>query len=235
MKSYVYLDKMVREFLNELNGKRVEGELVRAFAYSFIVCLIILGIAYFVKLREIPGFLDKYGLYLLLASISVGLISSLIRQVRAYKEFACMSGMMVGMSAGMISGFTIGVYLGATNGMFIGSVSGMVVGIFIGVWMGKCCGVMGIMEGLMAGFMGGLMGAMTAVMMINDNIKLAVLVVSIISWSILILLNYMVYIEMKENERQRKEDYTLILFLTIIIIGLVTWIMVYGPRSSLFA
>ncbi|HLD97767.1 MAG TPA: hypothetical protein VI815_00405 [Candidatus Nanoarchaeia archaeon] len=225
---------MVKEFLKELNGKRVEGELIRTFLYSFIVSIAIIGIAYFVSFRKIPGFIDNYGSYLLLASISIALITSLIRQVRAYKEFACMSGMMIGMTAGMIAGFSIGLYLGATNGMFIGSVLGMLVGIFMGVWMGKCCGVMGIMEGIMAGFMGGLMGAMTAVMMINDNIKLAVIIVSIVSYVILILLNYMIYKEMKENERQRKEDHTITVFLSIILIFIVTWFMVYGPRSSLF-
>lgn len=226
-----------KEFIGQLNtkdGNRVEGELIKTFLYSLIISIVILAIAYFIKLRQIDGFLGKYGVYLLLASISVALIASMIRQVRAYMAFACMSGMMVGMTAGMISGFTIGLYLGATNGMFVGSIVGMVIGIFIGIWMGKCCGVMGIMEGIMAGFMGGLMGAMTAVMMINDNLMLAVVIVSILAWAILILLNYMIYKEMKENERQRKEDHTITILLTIILIFIITWFMVYGPRSALF-
>ena len=223
-----------KEFIGELNGKEVEGELIKTFLYSFIISIAILGIVYFVKFRYIDGFLGKYGLYLLLASISLALITSMIRQVRAYKEFACMSGMMIGMTAGMISGFDIGLYLGATNGMLYGSILGMLVGIFIGIWMGKCCGIMGVMEGLMAGFMGGIMGAMTAVMMINDNLKVAVVIISIVTWVILILLNYMIYKEMKENERQRKEDHTITILLTIILIFIVTWFMIYGPRSALF-
>jgi hypothetical protein len=226
-----------KDFIKELNkdkGNKVESELIKTFLYSFIISIVILGIAYFVKLRQIDGFLGKYGLYLLLASISIALIASMIRQVRAYKEFACMPGMMIGMTAGMISGFNVGLYLGATNGMFYGSVLGIAVGIFVGIWTGKCCGIMGVMEGIMAGFMGGLMGAMTAVMMINDNLKLAVTLISLVSWSILILLNYMIYKEMKENERQRKEDHTITALITIIIMPIITWFMVYGPRSTLF-
>ena len=226
-----------KEFIGELNknkGDKVEGELIKTFLYSLVVSIAILGIAYFVKLRYIDSFIEKYSLYLLLASISIALITSMIRQVRAYMNFACMSGMMIGMTAGMISGFNIGLYIGATNGMLYGSILGMLVGIFIGVWMGKCCGIMGIMEGVMAGFMGGLMGAMTAVMMINDNLKVAVVIISIVTWVILILLNYMIYKEMKENERQRKEDHTITILLTIILIFIVTWFMIYGPRSALF-
>lgn len=224
-----------KEFIGELNGKEVEGELIKTFLYSLVTSTFILGLLYFIKLKQIDGFIDKYGLYLLLAIISIGLISSLIRQVRAYMDFACMSGMMIGMTAGMISGFNIGLYIGATNGMLYGSIIGMLVGIFIGVWMGKCCGIMGVMEGLMAGFMGGIMGAMTAVMMINDNLKVAVVIISIVSWIILVLLNYMIYKEMKENERQRKEDHTITILLTIILISVITWFMVFGPRSALFS
>ena len=223
-----------KEFIGELNGKEVEGELIKTSLYCLVISIAIIGIAYFLKLRYIEGFIDKYGLYLLLAIISIGLISSLIRQVRAYMDFACMSGMMIGMTAGMISGFNIGLYIGATNGMLYGSILGMLVGIFIGIWMGKCCGIMGVMEGLMAGFMGGIMGAMTAVMMINDNLKVAVVIISIVSWAILVLLNYMIYKEMKENERQRKEDHTITILITIIFITILTWFMIYGPRSALF-
>src|SRR3989338_8513446 len=146
-----------KEFIGELNknkGDKVEGELIKTFLYSLVISIAILGIGYFVKLRYIDSFIEKYSLYLLLASISIALITSMIRQVRAYMNFACMSG--------MISGFNIGLYIGATNGMLYGSILGMLVGIFIGVWMGKCCGIMGVMEGVMAGFLGGIMGAMTA-------------------------------------------------------------------------
>ena len=225
----------IKQFTKEHNNReRVEGELVKTVLYSLITSLVILGILYYVKLKSIDGFMDKYGFYLFFAAISYSLIIAAIRQVRAYKEFACMTGMMIGMTTGMIAGFLAGFYVGATNGMFIGSVFGMAVGIVLGVWMGKCCGIMGIMEGIMAGFMGSLMGGMTAIMLLNDNLKIATVIIFIISSIILIALNYMVYLEMKENERQLKEDHTLTIFITIILIAITAWLMIFGPRSSLF-
>jgi len=142
--------------------------------------------------------------------------------------------MMIGMTTGMIAGFLPGYFIGATNGMFYGSVFGMSIGIFMGVWNGKCCGTMGVMEGLMAGFMGGIMGAMTSIMMINDNVKIAGVVIFLISTIIIFSLNFMVYKDKKETEREINEDYTLIAFLSLILTGITIWLMVYGPRSALF-
>jgi len=187
------------------------------------------------KLRYIENFLPKYGFYIFFAILSYAIILPSIRQVRAYKNFACMSGMMIGMTLGMVSGFLSGFFIGATNGMFYGSVFGMAVGIFIGAWNGKCCGIMGIMEGLMAGFMGGLMGAMTAVMMINDNLKIAGIIVFLISAGIIFSLNYMIYKEMKDNERKVKEDYWASTLISLVLTAVTIWLMVFGPRSVLFA
>ena len=223
------------EFVKELNGNRVEGELVKTIFYSLLTSFVFLGLLYYFKFKEIDNFIPKYGFFLFFASLSYALITPAIRQVRAYKEFACMSGMMIGMTIGMISGFLSGLYVGATNGMFIGSVFGMAVGIIIGVLTGKCCGIMGIMEGIMAGFMGGLMGAMTSVMMINDYLKVAVVILFVISSIILFSLKYMIYKEMKENERQKHEDHFSTVLITFILIAITTWLIVYGPRSGLFA
>ena len=220
--------------MKELNGNRVEGELIKTIFYSLITSFAILGILYLVKFRYIDNFIPKYGLYLFLAALSYAFILPSVRQVRAYKEFACMSGMMIGMTIGMISGFLSGFYIGATNGMFYGSIFGMAVGVYFGILNGKCCGIMGFMEGVMAGFMGGLMGAMTAVMMLNDSLKLAGIIVFIISGVILIGLNYMIYKETKENERQIKEDYAFTIFASLILISITTWLMVLGPRSVIF-
>src|SRR3989344_3365080 len=221
-------------FLKELNGNRVEGELIKTVLYSLITSFGILAILYLFSFRFIENFIPKYGLYLFLAAISYAFILPSVRQVRAYKEFACMSGMMIGMTIGMISGFLSGFYIGATNGMFYGSIFGMAVGVYFGILNGKCCGIMGFMEGVMAGFMGGLMGAMTAVMMLNDSLKLAGIIVFIISGVILIGLNYMIYKETKENERQIKEDYAFTIFASLILISITTWLMVLGPRSVIF-
>ena len=226
-----------KQFTKELNskdGSRVEGELVKTMLYSLITSFIILGVLYYVKLKSIQDFIPKYGYFLFFAAISYALVIASIRQIRAYKQFACMSGMMIGMTTGMIAGFLAAFYVGATNGMFIGSVSGMFVGIILGVWLGSCCGVMGFMEGIMAGVMGSLMGGMTAVMMINDNLKIAAVIIFIVSSIILIALNYMVYLETRENERQLKEDHSLTIIITIILISITTWVMIFGPRSALF-
>jgi hypothetical protein len=224
-----------KEFTKELNGNRVEGELLRSILYSLLISFGIFAILYFSRLQYIDNFLPKYGFYLFFAILSYAIIFPSIRQISAYGNFACMSGMMIGMTTGMVAGILSGFFIGATNGMFYGIVFGMAVGIFMGVWNGRCCGIMGIMVGLMAGFMGGLMGAMTSVMLLNDNLKIASVIVFVISAVIMFSLNYMIYGEMKENKREIKESHWFIVLLSAILTGLTIWLMVYGPRSALFA
>jgi ABC-type dipeptide/oligopeptide/nickel transport system permease subunit len=134
----------------------------------------------------------------------------------------------------MVSGFLPGFLLASTNGMFIGSLFGMFIGISLGILNGKCCGVMGIIEGIMAGFMGGLMGAMTAFMLFNDNLIPSMIIVFIISAIILFSLNYMIYKEMKTEERKIKEDQFSTFAITFVLINLTIWLMIYGPRSGVF-
>ena len=223
-----------KEFIKELNGDRVEGELIKTIFYSLLTSVITLLVLYFIKLRQIDNFIPKYGIFVFLVVLSYALITATLRQVKAYKVFACMPGMMIGMTTGMM-GFLPGFYVGATNGMFTGGFFGMAIGIVLGAWSGKCCGIMGVMEGLMAGFMGGLMGAMTAVMMLNDNLKIAAVLVFIISAVLLTGLNYMIYRETKETEREKKEDHFLTVLLSFILTVITIWIMVFGPRSLLFS
>lgn len=222
------------QFIRELNGSRVEGELIRTIVYSLFVSAVFLGLGYFINFRYSDAFFPTYGLPLFFIALSYALIVSTTRQVRAYKVFGCMSGMMIGMTSGMM-GFLPGFYVASTNGMFMGGFFGIAVGIFFGVWNGKCCGVMGVLEGIMAGFMGGLMGAMTAVMLINDHLQLASILVFIISAIILIGLKYMIYLETKERGREREEDHWLTLFLTLILIGITTYLMLFGPKGGVFA
>ena len=172
--------------------------------------------------------------FLFFALLSYSIILPSVRQVRAYNQFNCMSGMMIGMTVGMMSGFLTGYLIGATNGMFIGGVFGMIVGIGLGIWMGSCCGVMGFMEGIMAGFMGGLMGAMTAIMLLNDNLKAMTVIVFIICSIILIALNYMIYQEKKENQRENKESHLTLIGLSGILMALTIWLMIYGPKGGVF-
>ncbi len=224
-----------KEFIRSLNEDNVEGELVKTIIYSVLMSAIVLGVLYFIKLKTIENFIPKYGFYLFFSALSYALILPAIRQVRAYKELPCMSGMMVGMTLGMISGFLPGFYVASTNGMFIGGFFGSTIGIIIGAWNGKCCGIMGVMEGIMAGFMGGLMGAMTAFMLFNDNLKIAAILVFIIGAIIIFGLNYMLYKETKQLERRRKEGQFLTISLTFFLTIITTWLIVFGPRSEIFS
>jgi len=226
----------LKNFMKDLNGNGAEGELIKTIFVSLATSLTLLVILYFLGLRNISGLIPKYGFYLFFAVLSYALILPAIRHVRAYKEFACMSGMMIGMTIGMIAGFLPGFFIGATNGMFWGSILGMATGIYFGIENGKCCGVMGIMEGIMAGFMGGLMGAMTAIMMLNDNLRAAAVVVFIVAATILFGLNYMIYKETREAEMERKhkDEELFTIAWSFVLTAVTTWFMVFGPRSILF-
>ena len=224
----------LNEFVKELNGGRVEGEIIKTLMVSLITSFLTLFLIYYIKLRDMNNFISDYGFFLFFAVLSYALIMPSIRQVRAFKQFPCMTGMMIGMTIGMVSGFLAGFYIGSTNGMFWGSVFGMSVGIFLGYFNGRCCGIMGIMEGLMAGFMGGLMGAMTAIMMYNDNLKLAGVIIFVICSVILLGLNYMLYKETKFEERIHYEDQFITIVLSFLLTVLSIWFMVFGPKGVLF-
>jgi hypothetical protein len=224
----------LKEFKEALNGQGVEGELFKTAVIALLTSFFVLAVFYFLRLKDISDFIPKYGFWIFFSILSYAIVLPSIRQVRAFKQFPCMTGMMIGMTIGMMICFLIGFYVGATNGMFYGGFFGTAVGILLGVWNGKCCGVMGIMEGMMAGFMGGLMGAMTAVMMFNDNLKAAGVLVFIICGTILLGLNYMLFKETKGAERERKEDHTITIALSFILTIVTIWLMVYGPRSQLF-
>lgn len=224
-----------KEFINELNGKKVEGELVKTIIYSILTSAVFFLILYFIKFNQISNFLPKYGLPLFLSALSFAIVVPAMRQVRAYGEMACMPGMMIGMTFGMVASFLPGFYVASTNGMFIGGLFGIAVGLVLGIWTGSSSGIMGIMEGIMAAFMGGLMGAMTAFMLLNDHLKAAGIIVFVICAVIMAGLNYMIYQETKSMERKRREDHFFTILLTFILIALTAWLIVFGPRSALFA
>ncbi len=223
-----------KEFRQSLTKDGAEGELIKTIFVSLFTSFVVVGILYFLRLRSIENFIPKYGFYLFFAIVSYSLLIPSIRHVRAYKEFACMTGMMIGMTLGMIAGFLSGFYVASTNGMFWGSLFGMALGISLGAWNGKCCGVMGIMEGIMAGFMGGLMGAMTAFMLLNDHLKITAVIVFAISGVIMVGLNYMIYKETREIERKHRDGELFTIVMSFILTVVTTWIMVFGWRSALF-
>lgn len=212
-----------------------EENLFKTLFISLLASFATLALFYFMGLKDIVNLIPKYGIYIFLSILGYALILLSVKHIRVYKQFGCMSGMMIGMTIGMIAGFLPGFYIGSTNGMFVGSVAGMAIGILFGIWNGKCCGIMGVMEGIMAGFMGGLMGAMTAVMLLNDNLRYMGVIVFVISGVILLGLNYMIYNETREvQERDREGDNFFIIFWSILLTAITIWLMVFGPRSALF-
>ena len=225
----------VKEFVKELNNQgRVEGELIKTIFYSLLTSFLVLGFLYFFKFKNIENFISEKGFFLFFAALSYALIVASIRQVRAYRQFPCMSGMIIGMTTGMSAGFLPGFYVAATNGMFVGSVFGMLIGIGLGIYNGKCCGIMGFLEGIMAGFMGGLMGAMTAFMLFNDNLRPATIIVFLISAVMLVALNYMIYGETREREREKREDHFFTIVLSFILTVVTAWLVAFGPRTGVF-
>lgn len=223
-----------KEFTKSLGNGEAEGKLIKSIFVSLATSLVFFGILYFLRLRYVSDFIPKYGFFLFLAMLSYAVILPSVRYVLAYREFGCMSGMMIGMTIGMISGFLPGYFIGATNGMFYGSIFGMAVGITFGIWNGKCCGIMGVMEGTMAGFMGGIMGAMTALMMFNDHLRAAGVVVFLVSGFILFGLNYMIYQETRESKSKDDDGEFFTIFWSFALTIITIIFMIYGPRSLLF-
>jgi len=226
-----------KSYIKQIKQKdNVEGKIIR---YAVAV-LFILGalevLTYYAFFKNIPDFFNSYGYYLIFLVISIVISSISLMHIKVYGDrFSCMSGMMIGMTSGMISGFLIGMLVAATNGMFIGSVAGIFIGMIVGIIAGKCCGVMGVMEGVMAGLMGGLMGAMTTLMMLNDHLRLIILLIVLISLSILIGLDYMIFKEMKDSKPVIPEYSFLLLTTTSFIITIIiTFLMILGPKSALF-
>ncbi len=225
-------------FIKELNGKRVEGELIKTVFYTILSSAFTYSILAFLYVLSYPHFdsvFAKYKIPFFFVTLSYALLTPAIYQIRAYHELPCMSGMMIGMTTGMLAGFLPGFYVASTNGMFVGGFFGVALGMLIGLLNGKCCGIMGIMEGLMAGFMGGLMGAMTAFMLLNDHLLLASVLVFLISAIISIGLTYLIYKETKETERKRPEGHFFTVLLTVLLTIITAILIVLGPRSVIFS
>ncbi len=214
----------------------VEKRMLKTAALTFLILLLLEGIAYFGFFRHIDGFLPKYSAYLFYLIIAVVANAIAVWHISCYRQAVdCMSGMMIGMTIGMMSGFMGGAVVGATNGMFIGSVYGMVVGMAVGAWCGKCCGIMGLMEGLMAGLMGGTMGAMLSVMMVFDHPRAFMALLFLACLSILFGLAFMVYEKNKEHGPVKTDhdiyDISIFIMVCYLITLTTTLIIIYGPKQ----
>ena len=216
-----------------------EYRIAQTVIITVIFVIIIELLAYFALFKNIPGFLDNYGLYIIYLDAVVVITLITLWHLSLYRDTVThMTGMMIGMTVGMISAFSIGAIVGATNGMFVGSVVGVLIGMIIGAYGGKCCGVMGTMEGLMAGLMAGTMGPMISVMMLSDNLQLFMPL--LIGSSLLIMggLTYMMYMDemlQKLPQKYASTDYMSFVTVCFALTLAITLIIVYGPRSLLFA
>lgn len=222
------------KFMHSLGKGEVENNLLKTILLSLTISFITFAVIYFLRLKTIDNLISLYGFFFFFSFLTYALILPSTKHVKAYKEFPCMTGMMIGMTIGMISGFLPGFYVGATNGMFYGSVFGMTIGILFGIWNGKCCGIMGAMEGIMAGFMGGIMGAMTSLMMFNDHLKAMGIIVFLISSVIVFKLNYLIYKESHQLEKNNNEGNFTTIVWSFLLTVFTIWFIVYGPRGGIF-
>ena len=87
----------LKNFISSLVNDKAEGDLVKTIFISLATSFVVLAGLYFLKLKDIENFIPKYGFYLFFAILSYAIILPSVRYIRAYKEFACMSGMMIGV------------------------------------------------------------------------------------------------------------------------------------------
>lgn len=204
----------------------------------FIVLLAISAFSYIVLLKNVPNFLNNYGVWIFYLIITITSLGMGLWHFYAYRaKVTCMTGMMIGMTFGMQGGMMLGAIVGATNGFFMGAMAGMIIGTIIGIFTGKCCGVMGVMEGAMAGLMGGTMGPMITVMMFSDHVNIFMPFYMAINVFIMLGLSYMLYEEVVEGQvvKRRPLDFTTLAAASILALILIGALMIFGPSSALIS
>ena len=225
-----------RDFIQNKSKYETEYKIIKYWLAGFGLLLMIELIFFYVFLKDIPGFLSKYAIWLFYLDLVVVSISSAVLHIRSYKvNIKDMAGMMIGMTFGMQTGMMIGTIIGYTNGLFMGCIVGMLTGVFIGVLNGKCCGIMGIMEGMMAGIMGGVMGGMTGVMFLVDKANWFMPPFMILNLIVIFSLSYMMFEEVIEGNLKiiKNNINFLTYFLYIfIIITILSLIMIYGIKTG---
>jgi hypothetical protein len=205
-----------------------------------ILILVQIIAAYGFLNNMIPNFISHYALWLLYLDLSVASIGATIWYMSSYKGnvVTCMTGMMIGMTVGMQAGMMIGAVVGATNGFFTGAMVGMTVAVIAGTITGAVCGIMGAVQGMMSGIMAGTMGSMITVMMFTDHVFIFMPYYMILNLIVLLGLIYLFYEEVVEGKKEIKKkviDFTTFASACIIVTAIITMIMIYGPKSPLFA
>jgi hypothetical protein len=207
---------------------------------TFLILLLLQTIAFAGFLNNtIPNFLSHYAAWLIYLDLSVASIGATIWYMSSYKgNVTCMTGMMIGMTVGMQAGMMIGAVVGGSNGFFTGAMVGMTVAVIAGTMTGAVCGIMGAVQGMMSGVMAGTMGAMITVMMFTDHVFIFMPYYMIINVLILLGLIYLFYeevIEGKKDVKKKSQDFITFVSACVIITAIITLIMIYGPKSPLFA
>ena len=213
---------------------------IRYAVLTFLILILLEVIAYFGFLHTIPNFFVKYGLWILYLDISISTLAASIHYMISYKsEAPCMTGMMVGMTVGMQIGMMLGAVVGATNGYFTGAMVGMILGSIGGTIAGTISkSTMSWVQGLMSGIMGGTMGPMITVMMFTDHVQIFMPFYIILNVVLLIGLMKMYHEEIVHDNRDVVHDNVdLMTFVSacVILTAVLLIIMIYGPKSPLFA
>lgn len=232
------LKERKREFLEKKEKFAHEWKIIKYSLSIFLILSLLEIAAYFLFLKNIPYFLEKYPWWFFYLNISIATLGTAIWHYLSYKtKVTCMLGMMIGMTMGMQTGMMLGAVFGATNGLFLGAIVGVILGVLVGIFTGKCCGIMGILQGMMSGLMGGVMGPMVTLMLFADNIlwfmPLYMLVNVLILWGF----SYMIFEEMVENKEVQKVplSFSKLLLFTIMATGILITLMLYGIKSPLVA
>ncbi|MGV8150855.1 MAG: hypothetical protein ACP5NV_03955 [Candidatus Woesearchaeota archaeon] len=229
-------DKTEERFNNDKSYHRV----LKYGLIAFLVLILIEFLAYFGFLNSIPDFLQRYWMWIFYMNISVVSISVAILYMLYNKtKVPCMTGMMIGMTVGMQIGMMIGAVVGATNGYFTGAMVGMILGSIGGIIAGFTSNsTMSWVQGLMSGIMGGTMGPMISVMIFTDRITVFMpfymLLNLILLWGFMKMYHEEVIEGNKELVRKNIDLLTFV-GVCIIISAIILAIMIYGPKSPIFA
>lgn len=207
---------------------------------AFLVLVVLELLAYASFFRIIPNFISQYMIWIIYLNISVVSLSmSVVYMLFNREKVPCMTGMMIGMTIGMQIGMMIGAVIGATNGYFTGAMVGMILGSIGGTIAGFTSkSTMSWVQGLMSGIMGGTMGPMISVMMFTDRVQTFMpfyfLLNLILLWGFMKMYHEEI---VKDNSELRRMHVDLLTFIsaTIIVTAILIVIMVYGPKSPIFA
>ncbi len=207
---------------------------------TFLVLILVEAIAYLGFLNDVPNFLSKYLVWIIYLNISVVSISMSILYMLSNKtKVPCMTGMMIAMTVGMQIGMMIGAVVGATNGYFTGAMVGMILGSIGGIIAGFTSNsTMSWVQGLMSGIMGGTMGPMISVMIFTDRILVFMPFYMILNLILLWGFMKMYHEEAIEGNKELvRKNIDLLTFVSacIIVSAILILIMVYGPKSPIFA